>query len=498
MINFILNLHSDSGMKILKVILLFICVSAYTQNTVKGFTNITTNSDTSTVIKLNYQAFKARLTNPDVTISKARKALKLAVKLDHTNGIAESYRVIGIGNSYKNSIDSAVENYLNALTYFKISKNLLGEAKVYNNIGNLFRDIEPKKSLENFNKSLVIAKKLEIKDLIAGLYLNIGTANQKLKNYPKALTYYKLSLSMFNTLGNTVGVIQGHQNLGVLYFNLRDYSKAEENLLEALEKAKKEKLNNSAASINLTLSSIHIAQQRFEKAEQSIKEGLFYTRLLKDERLEHNYNLTSYELENKRKNYFKALGYLQRAYKQDSVRYANNISDKISLLESQHAQLEKQKESELIIARQKYTQTLFVASSIVALLAFFVIFLLVKNVRKSTQTNFQLTRLNEEVSKQKDDLNRTNQNLEELIEERTVDLKIKNQKLSEYSSHLSHQIRSPVATLKGLMLLENDNLIDNSEFVEQIGKCINDLDDKIININENLNNPSRSSLVIED
>lgn len=485
-------------MKILNFILLFISLNAFTPNITKGSTNITTISDTSTVIELNNQAFKSRLINPDVTIAKANKALKIAVNLEYTNGIAESYRVIGIGNSYKNSIDSAIENYLNALTHFKKGQNLQGEAKVYNNIGNLYRDIEPYKSLDNFNKSLAIAKKLNIKDLIAGLYLNIGTANQKLKNYSRALSFYKLSLSMFKNLGNKIGVIQSHQNLGVLYFNLRDYTKAEENLREALAKAKENNLINSAASINLTLSSIHIAQQEFEKAERSIEEGLVYTRMLKDERLEYNYILTSYELENKRKNYFKALGYLQQAYKQDSVRYANNISDKISLLESQHVQLEKQKESELIIARQRYTQTLFLASSIVALLAFFVIFLLVKNVKRSSKTNFELTRLNEEVSKQKDDLDRTNQNLEELIEERTIDLKIKNKKLSEYSSHLSHQIRSPVATLKGLMLLENDKLIDMSEFVEQMGKCIDDLDDKIININENLNNPSRSSLINED
>jgi tetratricopeptide (TPR) repeat protein len=485
-------------MKILNLILFFVSFNAYTQNTIKGFTNITTNSDTSTVIKLNNQAFKLRLINPDITIANANKALNLSVKLEYINGIAESYRVIGIGNSYKNSIDSAVENYLNALTYFKKGKNLEGEAKVYNNIGNLYRDIDSYKSLENFNKSLRIAKKLKIEDLIAGLYLNIGTANQKLKNFPKALSYYELSLAMFSSLGNKIGVIQSHQNLGVLYLNLRNYPKAEKNLLDALSKAKDEKLINSIASINLTLSAIHIAEQEFEKAEKSIEEGLLYTRMLKDEKLEYNYILTSYELENKRKNYFKALGYLQQVFRQDSARYANNISDKISLLQSQHVQQEKQKESELIIAKQRYTQTLLVASTIVALLSFFVIFLLVKNVKKSSQTNQELIRLNEKVSKQKDYLDRTNQNLEEIIEVRTKDLKNKNKKLSEYSSHLSHQIRSPVATLKGLMLLEGDKLIDNSEFVEQIGKCINDLDDKIININENLNNPSRSGLINED
>jgi hypothetical protein len=86
-------------MKILNLILLFVSINAYTQNTIKGSTNITTNSDTSTVIKLNNQAFKSRLTNPNITIASANKALKLALKLKYLNGIAESYRVIGIGNS---------------------------------------------------------------------------------------------------------------------------------------------------------------------------------------------------------------------------------------------------------------------------------------------------------------------------------------------------------------------------------------------------------------
>lgn len=485
-------------MKILSLILIFLSINAYSQNTSTSSVKIKTKSDKSEVISLNNQAFKTRLINPDITIHRADKALKLALKLDYTDGIAESYRIIGIGHAYKNSLDKAIEYYLNALTYFKKSKNLEGEAKVYNNIGNLYRDVDYTKSLENFNKSLKIAKRLKIKDLIAGLYLNIGTVYQQMRNFPKALSFYQLSLRMFADLDNEIGIIQSNQNMGVLYLNSGDLQKAEYHLIDALQNAKQEKLNNSIASINLTLSSIHISNKEFEKAEKTIREGLAYARLLKDIKLEYNYTLTSYDLENKRKNYKQALSYLQKAYKQDSAMYANNVSDKIRLLEAQHVQLEKQKKNELTIAQQKNTQILFWATSIVTLLAFFVIFLLVRNVKKSSLTNTVLTRLNQEISKQKDDLDRTNQNLEELIEVRTMDLKNKNKKLSEYSSHLSHQIRSPVATLKGLMLLESDDLIEKEEFVEQMGKCINDLDDKIININENLNNPNRSSLISED
>lgn len=454
--------------------------------------------DSSNVIILNNQAFKARLINPELTISNAKKALKIAKRIKYTKGIAESFRVIGIGNSYKNAIDTAIENYLNALTYFKKCNDLEGQAKVYNNLGNLYRDLDKDKSLDNFNKSLSIAKKIKKEDLIAGLYLNIGNGNQQIKDYQKALSYYKQSLLMFTNLNNKIGLIQSNQNLGVLYLNLGDFKKADSHLREALANAKQQKLNNSIAAINLTLSSINIAQNRFKEAEKTIEEGLYYTKLLRDTKLEYNYTFASYELEAKRKNYSKALFFLQKAYKQDSIKYANNISDKISLLETQHVQLERQRENELTIAKQKYTQILFWASSLVALLALVVIFLLVKNVKKSTRTNKELTRLNLEISKQKDDLNRTNHNLEEIISERTKDLKVKNKKLSEYSSHLSHQVRSPVASLKGLMLLEKDNLIDKQEFIEQMSKCIYDLDDKIININENLNNPIKSSLINED
>ncbi|HYK75853.1 MAG TPA: hypothetical protein VEV16_02665, partial [Daejeonella sp.] len=203
---------------------------------------------------------------------------------------------------------------------------------------------------------------------------------------------------------------------------------------------------------------------------------------------------TSYLLEYKRKNYQRALDYLQRVYTQDSITYNNNISDKIKFTEIQHQQQEKQRENELIIARQKYKETLLWASVVVVILAFGVIFLVARNAKKTTQTNKQLTLLNQEISRQKDDLDRVNQHLEDIIQERTKDLRTKNKKLSEYSSHLSHQIRGPVATLKGLLILENDNLIEHEELIQQMKVCVNDIDDKIMHINETLNNPEIRSL----
>ncbi|HEY1024962.1 MAG TPA: hypothetical protein VGE26_07350, partial [Sphingobacteriaceae bacterium] len=201
--------------------------------------------------------------------------------------------------------------------------------------------------------------------------------------------------------------------------------------------------------------------------------------------------------ESKRNNFEKALHYLKIVYQNDSAKYKSNVSAGITLIQKQMQQAEELNKKQLTIEKQKNTKILLLASSVVAALLLVLSFVLVKNVRRKAKSNQLLKELNQEIYLQKEHLNRVNHNLEEIIEERTKDLKIKNRKLSEYSSHLSHQIRGPVATLKGLMLLEKDDLIDHKELASEINKCVTDIDDKIININKTLNDATIPGLETE-
>ncbi|KAA8483831.1 hypothetical protein BDE36_1684 [Arcticibacter tournemirensis] len=445
--------------------------------------------DSLEIARLNRLGYEARLTDPELTIDYGTKAFDLASKFDYKDGIAESYRVIGIGNYYLGKNDIAISQYLKSLTLFKETKNLNGQAKVYNNIGNLYREVDYEKGLQFFREALILARHLNIPDLIAGCYLNTGIIYYRKKQYNIALKNFEQSYILFQKLNNPIGITQSLQNRGVIYFKLNQISKAEELLLEANKKAKENELNNTIASTNLTLTSVYIQQNKFEKAEETRDEGLAYARLVKDNKLEQDYNYTSYELENKRKRYQQALYYLREVYKIDSMSFRSQVSEKIGLLQEQYTYREKERENQLIIERQKTSKILYWATTIVLILSIVVIILLVMSVRKKSKTNKQLQALNDEISLQKENLDRINHNLEEIIADRTKDLQIKNKKLSAYSSHLSHQIRSPIATMKGLMLLEQENLIEEEEFVKEIGKCVNEIDDKILNINETLHNP---------
>lgn len=447
--------------------------------------------DTNKVIKLNVAALHMRLTDADQTVAGAAKALAIAQKIDYKAGIAESYRVMGVGYYYLEQPIKAIDNYLIALNYFTQIKDIQGEGKVFNNIGNLYRFNDYDVSLDYFQKALVIAEKFSAKDLIAAIYLNIGTVYYHKKSYYQALNYYNKSNALFIILKDSVNLVQCMQNKGVMYYNLKQYNLAESLLREATKRAKELDLNEPVASIDLTLADLYIDQGRYNDAENAIKEGITYAVIVKSEKMQDDFKLTSYTLALKRKNYESALRYLQDIHKKDSAIYMKNTSTQISVKLEEVNQRARARENE---QRQAYDRVKFWAVAIVAGLLSILVGLLISNVKRKTNTNAQLTNLNAEVSRQKDNLDRINHHLEEIIDERTQDLQTKNKKLSEYSSYLSHQIRGPIATLKGLLNLEKEGLVDQQECIRMMNKSVTDIDDKIIEMSEMLHDPGKASV----
>ncbi|MFD2871188.1 tetratricopeptide repeat protein [Mucilaginibacter ximonensis] len=450
-----------------------------------------TQKDTTEVITLNKNAYDNRLTNSRETVDDAEKALALARKLDYKRGIAEALRVKGIGEYYLNKPDSALSHYFEAISWFEKLPDERGIAKVNNNIGNLYQMVDYEKALSYFNKSLETAKKYKDTSLIASLYLNIGNIYNRKNMFVAALNYYNKSYELFTRLNNTTILVQCLEDLGVIYYNQRDFAKAKKYLLEAHQKARDMDMNSSVAAINLTLTDLYVAEGNYAEAEKYLEEGRNYSMLIHSDKDIYDYKHTAYEMELKRKNYKAALDNLRGIYQLDSVNFRSNTSERFAFF-----QQEKQRELAAISQqkREEVARIIYWSLTITAGLLVVVIVLLVANVKRKAATNAQLQGLNSEISRQKDNLDRINHHLEEIIDERTRDLQIKNKKLSEYSSYLSHQIRGPIATLKGLMNLEKEGLVDQAECINMMDKCVSEIDEKIIEMSDMLHDPGRTGL----
>jgi tetratricopeptide (TPR) repeat protein len=449
--------------------------------------SIVKNSATTEIDSINKLALDTRLTDPEQTVKHATTAFDRAKKINYIDGEAEACRIMGIGQYYMSKYEKALDKYLQAISFFEQSNNLKGIGKVYNNIGNLYLSNDYDKALQYYQKSLSVAKKFNSKAEIAGLDLNIGIIQMKKKNFLPALQKFQNSMQLFKQLDAPILIIQCLENIGDVYNSLRQYDKAETTLNEAFAKANDRHLYYTMASINLTLADVALNQRAFSKAEEKLATGAKYAKMIQNNDLENDYTYAFYQLEYKRKNYLAALTYLKKNYTQDSAYYRQSFSKRITLASDLFNQLENRRKNERTIAHQKYMATLFTASAVVAGLLAALVFLLVINVKRTHKSNQELTRLNAEVSKQKEDLDRINQYLEDIIETRTKDLKIKNKRLADYSLHLSHHIRGPIATLKGIVYIQENDLIDQTECIQLIKKCVFDIDEEIINMSKMLN-----------
>jgi tetratricopeptide (TPR) repeat protein len=467
-------------------ILLFILVSF---NVYANDSKDVTGKDTSQVISLNKNGYDNRLTHPQETLDDAEKALKLARAIGYPRGIAEAYRIKGIGEYYLNKPDSALHSYFDALAQYEKLSDERGKAKVYNNIGNLYQMVDYDKALDYLKIANRIAEKINDKQLIASLYLNIGNIYNRKNMYNNALSYYEKSYQLFTELKDPVQLVQCLQDLGVIHYFLQDYDKAKELLLDANKRAKSMDMNVNVAAINMTLTDIYLAESNFDEAEKYIKEGKTYATIINNVKDIYDYKHSAYELERRRKNYEKALDYLTDLYKTDSTGYKSNVSSKLGFLQQEQQRNEKAAEAQ---KRAEISTVIIWAVAVVACLLLVVVALLIGSVKRKAITNLQLQELNNEISRQKDNLDRINHHLEEIIDERTKDLQVKNKKLSEYSSYLSHQIRGPIATLKGLMNLEKEGLVDQLECINMMDKCVSEIDEKIIEMSDMLHDPGKT------
>jgi len=182
-----------------------------------------------------------RTINDTDTESKIRycdQAIELAQKLD----ILPARPYLEKGDAYRASNDfvSALDCYMQAVSYYEKIDDRAGLARTYNNMANIY-DLSP-----GFreNEKFYLQKAIDIfeqeKDtLYWGIALhNLGYANYSMGQYDTALVIYTKTLDLFDKLNNSYTdyanfVVIG--NMGLVYSRLSDFDKAEKYLLTAID-----------------------------------------------------------------------------------------------------------------------------------------------------------------------------------------------------------------------------------------------------------------------
>jgi|GEM_PF-2908967 len=340
-----------------------------------------------------------------------QQSLEIFKELGHKRGMAIDLSNIGNVHSNWGNYDRAIDYYQQSLEIRKELGDKSGVANTLNNIGETLLEQERyAEALVKFEEALTISHENEVKSEIAQSNYLLGTLYFAQNEHAKALEKFKKALSLHKVLNEKGKIATDYAKMGELHFALGNYNLAIENSQKALEIAEETGQKEDIETASGVLAKCYARQGAYEKAysyhvlHKQMHDSIFS----KESRKKINAIESSFELERK--------------------------ETKIQL---QQAELEKKKTE---IQQQKTKQYALAGVLLGSLLILGLVILGYIRTKKARRL----------ISKQKDEIQATNQKLNQTNEE----LNLKNKQLQELIEEqngmmrvVAHDLKSPLSNI---------------------------------------------------
>ncbi|MBP9068811.1 MAG: tetratricopeptide repeat protein [Bacteroidia bacterium] len=173
----------------------------------------------------------------------------------YTLYLANVYSNYGFCEYYMNTnSEKAMQCFDKSLEYNKLIKNEVGEADIYNYMSVVLKNQgDLKKSMEYNFKALGIKEKLNDKQGIAAACVNLGKIYFEQKNFKKAEEMYRRSSSLYKDVKNADGHANTLNSLAHLYCQMEKYDSALINYKQAYDIVEKigDKYAMSGVMVNI-------------------------------------------------------------------------------------------------------------------------------------------------------------------------------------------------------------------------------------------------------
>jgi two-component sensor histidine kinase len=200
------------------------------------------------------------------------QSLKIKEKIGDLQNIGSAVLNIGVVYEALGNTTEARKYYTKAEKIFLQYNDTLNLASVYSNLGNLYSiQDSAKQALMYHQKALKLRE--AIKDLhgVSISLVNIAEVYITLENYPAVATYAQKALANFKTLGNLEGQAVAILNLGAAYLHTGKLELAEKYLLEGLKISRQLGSRQQILEIYKDLSQVYELENRYDMALEYYK-----------------------------------------------------------------------------------------------------------------------------------------------------------------------------------------------------------------------------------
>ena len=422
-----------------------------------------------------------KMGNVTQSLSYYQEALRYAEQIDNAMMIAKAHN--NIGNVYfrQGDYSDALQQYLSALQRFEEQEDPALIAAAYLNIGSIYstqQDYE--EALDYYNRALALCQKVNNKPYLSAVYNGLGELNSELGNYQQAEEQYQAALSIAQELGGLSDAAAALSNLGKIAYYQENYTLALTRYQRAL--SMQEEANDQSSMITSLgrIGQAYQKQLKYRLAAEYAHRGLALAQKAgaKKEITEIAKSLS--EIYEQQRDYQSALTYhvLYNQY-QDSLMDEEKVKT-IEQVKFAHQLERKNLENNWLkvqngwqtqqVTLQTRIKNFFIAGTVLLLLLAFV---LLRSQRKERNINRLLNQKNQEISA-----------IHAKVDAQKQTLEASNKSKDKLFSLISHDLRSPINSLQGLLSLFQDGHLSQ----EEINDLLPEMTHRLDHTNEMLDN----------
>ncbi len=226
-----------------------------------------TLEDTAFVDALNYKAWSIRKSYPNKSLDLALKAREVAIEINYSAGLANSYLASGSSYYLLSQFQIALIDLQKAQSIFEFLKDFTGLSSVIRTIGNIHHALfQYEKSLEVYFEALKYSRDANDKLGIAYIYRNISSVYHFQEKYEISLEYASKSMELFIEEQDELGLTDALNSVGNTYLKTNQTQKAFEVLNRSLKISDFNNHLKGIAQANTSLGKYYCVVKEYKKA----------------------------------------------------------------------------------------------------------------------------------------------------------------------------------------------------------------------------------------
>jgi len=379
--------------------------------------------------------------NASKAISYFEKAKAIAEKEKLTLKMANNYYSIGYCYLQKAEFEKSLYNYQQAEKYYVQLKDSLRLSNTLMSIGNIYADYKkPEKTDEYFKRAEQLVLAMNDSLTLSNVYDATGTAYDRSGKFDSALFYLQKGYEVAIQIGDSNYAMNSLSNVGLTLKHMHRDKEAISCFEKVLEYFERREFPPFRKGIVLNnMGATYSQSGEYSKALQAFNKSLEYGNVTDGATLVMENYRNMADMFGKMENYKDQAAYLTRYHQLKDSLFNSETQNRVTELEADY-QLEKKNtelaKQETELGRQKSQRNIFIILAIAAAVLLATLSFFYKRIQKN---NRSLTEKNDQINRQKDELQALNHVKDRLF------------------SIISHDLRNPLATLRSYLSLTNDD-----------------------------------------